>query len=120
MTEPTPLHPNRRDSQQVETLKGMGASDDFIASHLSLSLEDLRAHYSTPLAHGEEEANLRVAETFFEMATSGEHPQATIAWLKMRAPEKWSERPTAEVEEDTSSIEDAREKLLTLLNRAHK
>lgn len=114
-----PLHPNKRDSTQVETLAGMGATEEFIAAHLNLTPEQLREYYSKPLTHGQEEANLRVAETFFEMATSGENAQATIAWLKMRAPEKWSERPAPPTETDESSEEEAREKLLTLLNRAH-
>lgn len=118
MTTTTPMHPNRRDSTQVETLAGMGASEEFIAAHLSLSLEQLREYYTKPLKHGMEEANLQVAKTLHEMATSGEHPQATIAWLKMRA--GWTDAPQRQVEEDESSLEEAREKLLTLLNRAHK
>lgn len=112
-----PIHPNRKDRQQAETLSGFGASEQFIADHLNLSLEDLRTYYPKQLAHGQEEANLRVAQTFFDMATSGEHPAATIAWLKMRG--GWSEKVAETIEEDSSSLEVAKDKLLTLLNRAH-
>ena len=114
----TPIHPNRKDRTQVEALSGMGATAEFIASHLNLSLDDLQKHYPHELQHGPEEANLRVARTLFDMATSGEHPQATVAWLKMRA--GWSDVFTQKEEEDPSTQEEAREKLLTLLNRAHK
>jgi hypothetical protein len=112
------MHPNKRDRTQVETLSGMGATEEFIASHLSLSIEELRKHYNTELIHGQEEANLQVAKTLHEMATSGEHPAATIAWLRMRA--GWTDTPLPTTEEDDSNEDEAREKLLTLLNRAAK
>lgn len=118
MTAATPLHPNKRDRGQVETLSGMGATEDFIANHLSISIDDLKLHYAKQLEMGPEEANLRVAQTFFEMATSGEHPAMTLSWIKMRL--KWSEAPATTVEEDNTDIELAREKLLKLLNRASK
>lgn len=96
----------------------MGATEEFVASHLNLTLEELKQHYNTELTHGQEEANLQVAKTLHEMATSGEHPAATIAWLRMRA--GWTDTPPIQVETDESSEEEAREKLLTLLNRAAK
>jgi hypothetical protein len=110
-----PTHPNKRDRGQVEVLSGMGASEEFIAAHLNLSVEDLHTHYRTQLIHGQEEANLQVAKTFFDMATSGEHPQMTLAWIKMRA--KWSEAPSSIAEEDDNSEALARDKLLKLINR---
>jgi len=112
-----PLHPNKRDKGQVEVLSGMGASEDFIANHLSLSIEELHLHYRQQLQSGIEEANLQVAKTFHEMATSGEHPTMTLAWLKMRA--GWSDAKQAEEEDTTDYLAEAKEKLLKLLNRAH-
>lgn len=110
-------HPNRRDRGQVEVLSGMGASEAFIAKHLKLSIEELRLHYAPEIEHGQEEANLQVARTFHEMATSGEHPQMTLAWMKMRA--KWTDGPTIDSpdDEEDTQIDEAREKLLKLLNR---
>lgn len=115
----TPLHPNKRDSEQVEVLTGMGASPEFIARHLNLSLSDLTTHYSTQLEQGIEEANLQVAKAFHRMAKSGEHPALTVAWMKMRAGWNDSTNPLSTQEEDDSSLDEAKEKLLKLLNRAH-
>lgn len=115
----TPMHPNKRDQQQVEVLSGMGASPEFIAKHLNLSTSDLATHYAKELQHGIEEANLQVAKTFHEMATSGDHPTLTLAWMRMRAGWNDQTNPLATQEEDDSSLDEAKEKLLKLLNRAH-
>lgn len=117
MNMPTPLHPNKRDAQQAEVLSGMGASPEFIAAHLNLSISDLTLHYSKQLEHGPQEANLQVAQAFHRMATSGEHPAMTMAWMKMRA--GWSDNTPPQTESDTSTLDEAKEKLLKLLNRAH-
>ena len=116
MTKPTPLHPNKRDSSQVEVLTGMGATREYIAHHLSLTVPELEHHYARSLRMGEEEANLRVAQAFFEMATSKEHPQMTLAWMKMRA--RWTDTATSTQEEDDVDIEATRQKLLKLINRS--
>jgi hypothetical protein len=111
-------HPNRRDKGQVEVLSGMGASKPFIADHLGLSMDQLDEYYSKELKTGAEEANLQVAKTFHELATSGEHPQMTVLWMKMRA--GWSDGKSSSVEaeeDDDTIIEEAREKLLKLMNR---
>lgn len=114
----TPLHPNKKDAQQVEVLSGMGATEEFIAKHLNLSPSDLTTHYAKQLAHGIEESNLQVAKAFHEMATSKEFPTMTVAWMKMRA--GWSDStPASQTDSDDSSLDEAKEKLLKLLNRAH-
>lgn len=111
-------HPNDQDAEQVEHLTSMGASRTFIAKHLSISNDLLESYYPSELETGLEEANLRVARKFFEMATSGKYPLMTIQWMKMRA--KWSDALSTssvtpeELEEERVQAE---EKLLTLLNR---
>lgn len=94
----------------------MGATREYIAHHLSLSLQELEQHYARSLRMGEEEANLRVAQAFFEMATSKEHPQMTLAWMKMRA--RWTDTAATTQEEDDVDIEATRQKLLKLINRS--
>lgn len=115
---PTPLHPklpNAKDRTQVEVLSGMGASPEYIAHHLKITLEELNTHYSPQLSLGREEANLRIAKTFFDMAESGNYPSATLSWMKMRA--GWSEAPASTTTEEDVDIDVAREKLQKLLNR---
>jgi hypothetical protein len=117
MTDPTPLHPNKRDLKQVETLAGLGASENYICEHLRITPAQLKTHYSSALEYGKEHANLEVAETFFQLATSGEHPNITMAWMKMRA--GWSDGPIATSQDDDDTEMDvAKDKLLKLLNRA--
>lgn len=115
----SPLHPNKRDASQVEVLVGMGASEEFIASHLSLSTQELHEHYEKQLSSGREEANLQVAKTFFDLATSGDHPQITLAWMRMRA--GWRDAPPPTTQSDQGDLDDdlriARDKLEKLLNR---
>jgi len=117
----TPLHPNKRDAVQVEVMTGMGCSVEYISKHLNLSIEDLTTHYNKQLEHGQEEANLQVAKVFHDLATSGEHPAMTVAWMKMRG--GWTEnialQSSTSTTEDSSSLDEAKEKLLKLLNRAH-
>jgi len=109
-------HPNARDASQVEVLTGMGATQEYIAAHLHITPQELQGYYPKELAHGLEEANLRVAQAFFEMATSGEHPQMTLAWMKMRA--HWTDSPTSNSQEEPEvEVEEVRQKLLKLINR---
>lgn len=110
-------HPNERDSEQVRALVSLGATSRFIADHLDLEENELELHYRLDLELGQEEANLNVARTLYQMATSGQHPQATMAWLKMRA--RWSDATpdTPSSEEEEELRQQAKDKLLTLLNR---
>lgn len=117
--KPIRPHPNPKDASQVEVLTGMGASPEYIAAHLHTTVEELQQHYPKQLTHGLEEANLRVAQAFFEMATSGEHPQMTLAWMKMRA--RWSDNPISSAQpEDDVEVEEVRQKLLKLINRGRQ
>lgn len=110
--------PNPRDAEQVEHLTSMGASRKYIAAHLHISPDQLEQYYPAELETGLEEANLRVASKFYEMASSGKYPLMTVQWMKMRA--KWSDAtPTQSVSPEELEEERllAQEKLLTLLNR---
>jgi len=113
------MHPNKRDSTQIEVLIGMGASLEYVSAHLNLSSADLQRYYEKEIQHAEEEANLRVAKVFHDLATSGDFPQMTQAWMEMRA--RWSKSTTTSSllskEEQEAAHQDARQKLLRLLNR---
>lgn len=120
MTTLTPIrdHPNPKDAEQVELLSALGATQEYIANHLRISVNELTDCYPTQLQLGPEEANLRVARVFFDLASSGRYPNITLEWMRMKA--KWgaptssSAQTPEEIEEETNV---AREKLLKLLNR---
>jgi hypothetical protein len=66
---------------------------------IGISVPTLEKYYREELDTGLDIANAKVAETLFEMATSGKVPSATYFWLKTRA--KW--RETDKSDEDTSN-----------------
>lgn len=111
-------HPNRTDAQQVEVMSGLGTDEEHIASHLSISIEELRHYYQTQLDNGPKEANLRVAQVFHEMATSGNFPLLTAKWMELRA--GWTPVRTDNTmseEELQHAHASAKQKLQKLLNR---
>lgn len=75
--------------QQRSTVKSMAAysiRQEEIARVIDLrSVKTLRRHFRRELDISATEANARVAQTAYQMATSGKHPQVTIFWLKSRA-----------------------------------
>lgn len=113
------MHPNRRDQEQVQVMTACGASPEHIAKHLNLNLNDLLCFYKVDLDFGLERANMEVARTFHKLASSGEYPNLTLAWMRMRA--GWKDAINQkEPEEDTSDAELTRSKLVKLLNRGAK
>ena len=75
----------------VKALAGYGLKHEQIASVIGMrSTKTLRKHFRQELDTGSAEANAQVAQALFQMATSREHPAATIFWLKTRA--AWSEK----------------------------
>lgn len=95
-------------------MSACGASPRAIALELGIPLDVLTTHYSADLDIGLEVANARVAKTFFDLATSGDHPNATMKWMELRG--GWT--PSSSLNISTpEDQEQAREKLLKLLNR---
>ena len=79
--------PTKETRSTVEAMVASGCQQSFVAKSLGVAEKTLRRHYRTELDTGAVKANLEVARTLFEMATSGKHPAATFFWLKMYAPE---------------------------------
>jgi hypothetical protein len=69
----------------VKSLAAFGIPHDSIALKIGVrSSKTLRKYFRQELDLGAMEANYRVVKTLFGMATSGEHPGATIFWAKTR------------------------------------
>jgi hypothetical protein len=86
------LNPTPDQRKQVKSFAAFGISHEDIAKVIGIkSPKTLRKHFRQELDLGAIEANARVAQTLFRMATSGDCPSATIYWSKCRA--HWQEQP---------------------------
>jgi hypothetical protein len=75
----------------VKSLVGIGTKQSDIAPVVGIRSEKtLRKHFREELDRGALEANSKVAQTLFQMATSGKCIAATVFWMKSRA--GWTER----------------------------
>src|SRR3954468_4163394 len=83
----------REHRTKVRALAGFGVPHEEIARMVGIrSPKTLRKYFRDELAAGSTEANAMVAQTLYQMATSGQHPAATMFWMKTRA--RWSEKRT--------------------------
>lgn len=82
-----PTDENRR---TVRAMAGFGVPHDDIATFLDIAPKTLRKHFRVDLDRGTIEANAKVAQTLFTMATVDRNVAAVIFWLKARA--GWREK----------------------------
>ena len=79
------LKPNEEQRRLVKSMAAMGIPHEDIARKIGVrSPKTLRRHFREELDLGSTEANYKVAQTLFKMATSGECVAATIFWMKTR------------------------------------
>jgi hypothetical protein len=79
------LNPTVEQRAIVKSMAAMGVPHEDIARKIGVrSPKTIRKHFREELDLGATEANYKVAQTLFRMATSGEHPSATIFWAKTR------------------------------------
>jgi hypothetical protein len=87
------LEPTEDQRRLVKSMAAMGIPQEEIARKIGArSPKTLRKHFPEELALGSTEANYRVGQTLFQMATSGTCPAATIFWAKTR--NRFRERPS--------------------------
>jgi hypothetical protein len=79
------LKPTDEQRRLVKSLAAMGTPHEDIARKIGVrSPKTLRKHYREELDTGGIDANYKVAQALFKMATSGEHPVVSIFWAKTR------------------------------------
>ena len=78
-------------------MAGFGVPQEDIATLLEIDAKTLRKHFRTELDRGTIEANAKVAQTLFTMATVDKNVAACIFWMKARA--GWREKPLPDEEE---------------------
>jgi hypothetical protein len=104
-----PHAPTDEQRRLVKTMAGLGTPQDDIARVVDISAVTLRQHYRRELDTAMAEANVRVAQSLFNMAVNDKNTSAAIFWLKARA--GW--RETAQLDLGAAAgikvtIEDAR------------
>jgi len=79
------LTPTDEQRRMVKSMAAMGTPQEHIARRIRIrSPKTLRKHFRDELDFGMAEANYKVAQTLFQMATSGKCIAATLFWLKTR------------------------------------
>ena len=77
--------PTEKDRAIVTAMASYGVPQEDIGAVVGCNHFTLRKHFRAELDTAAIQANAKVAETCYAMATSGQHPAATFFWLKTRA-----------------------------------
>jgi len=78
------FEPTDEQRRNVLTMTGLGIIQDEIARWLDIDDKTLRKHFRRELDTGAIEANMRVAQSLFTMATKDKVPACAIWWSKAR------------------------------------
>ena len=74
----------------ARAMSGLGLPQEQIALLLEIDPKTLRKHLRNELDRGMAEANVKIAQSLFNMATVGNNVAAAIFWMKARA--GWREK----------------------------
>ena len=85
-----PFDPNDEQRRTVKALAAVGVPQEAIAGYIDIDAKTLRKHFRQELDHGTLEANVKVAQTLFSMATVDRNVAAAIFWMKARG--GWREK----------------------------
>ena len=88
--------------RMVKVMSGFGIPQQDIASQLGVDAKTLRKHFRDELDRGMTEANMRVAQSLFNLATTGGNVAVAIFWMKARA--GWREKHLVEPDDDQKMI----------------
>lgn len=92
---PKTVIPTDEQRRTIRAMAAFGVPQDAIAVHFSLDPKTLRKHFRSELDRGSVEANVKVAQSLFNMATAGNNVAAAIFWMKARA--GWREKNDLEI-----------------------
>ncbi|MBI0535675.1 hypothetical protein D9599_08825 [Roseomonas sp. KE2513] len=90
MPQGAPYVPTEEQRRTVRVMAGFGIPQPDIATLLEIDPKTLRVHFRRELDRGSVEATVKVAQTLYQMATSGQNTAASIFWMKARA--GWREK----------------------------
>ena len=107
MTRGVLFEPTEEQRRTVKAMAGLGVPHEGIATMLDIDAKTLRKHFHPELERGSVEATAKVAQSLFQMATTGKNVAAAIFWMKARA--GWREKHELQVTtapKDMSSLTD--------------
>ena len=106
MTRGVLFEPTDEQRRTVKAMSGLGVPHEGIAVLLEIDPKTLRKHFDAELERGSVEATAKVAQSLFQMATSGKNVAAAIFWMKARA--GWREKHDVQlsVRHDESKLSD--------------
>lgn len=84
------FRPTEEQRRLVRAFAGFGIPQEDIARHVGCEPKMLRRHFRDELDLGAIEATAKVAQSLFQMATTGKNVAAAIFWMEARA--GWRER----------------------------
>ncbi|GGJ44580.1 hypothetical protein [Neoroseomonas lacus] len=84
------FEPTSDQRRTVKTMAGFGIPHTDIAPFIGIDTKTSRKHFGEELDRGITEANAKVAQSLFQMATQGKNVAAAIFWMKARA--GWREK----------------------------
>ena len=97
------FEPSDEQRRMVKVMSGFGIPQTDIASQVGIDTKTLRKHFREELDWGMTEANMRVAQSLFSMATTGGSVAAAIFWMKAHA--GWREKhPEEPAEEEKTTV----------------
>ena len=84
------FEPTQEQRRMARAMAGLGLPQEQIALLLEIDAKTLRKHLRDELDRGMAEANVKIAQSLFNMATTGGSVAAAIFWMKARA--GWREK----------------------------
>lgn len=111
--------PSESDRKSVQTMAAYGVPEEQIARTVGrrgISPKTLRKHFRSELSNGQAVANAKIAQTLFQMATSGEHPAVTIFCAKVRLHMREKAAPVQSVAENRPTEENYAEDTQAVTN----
>jgi hypothetical protein len=112
MAQGVPHEPTEATRIIAKTLSAYGVTHEDIAAKLEISVDTLVRYYKRDLDAGRVEANSRVAERLYQIATQKEIGKASVTammfWLKTRAGWREVQRHEVELKTDVAGLLEAR------------
>ena len=110
------VNKKEENARMVTQLSGLGIPHEQICAILNISKPSLYKYYSEELLKGKAQANAKISENLYKIATGTgrEAVTACIFWLKTQC--NWTERQVLEVRDDTEQ-DDKFRKLISDIQR---